>query len=354
MRGNRRFRFGMLIGLLIVAGLGGCARTSGLTNSPTATAGRNGTSVTGTPSAAGAGGSGHSGFRGIFQFTGTPQVNDTALSGGMVIHYWSELEPAEGQFNWAPLDQDIATWTSHGKKVVLRIPFSSSYHDLNATPQWVYNLGVPSVKEVDGSVHPQYWSPIFLAQLKQFIAAYGVRYNGNPNIVFIDAALGGDGESIVDTNGAHSHTVVNSAGQLSLWQKVGYTDAVWWQTIQTMLGYYKASFPTTPLAVQVVKTFIGGTKGDNAQLLLAYAAQHGFWLQDDAEYPNRTSLDPLWTTSTLVLEPGENSHKQGSTLLANLQNMLHLGATYDFVFASDLKDPAGIQAINWAAAQEVR
>ncbi|HEX9035396.1 MAG TPA: beta-galactosidase [Ktedonobacterales bacterium] len=296
---------------------------------------------------------GRSQLKGIFQFTGTPMVDNPDLTGGVVIHYWSELEPEEGQFNWAPLDQDIALWVSHGKKVVVRIPFSSSFHNKNATPQWVYNLGVRSVTEVDGAIHPQYWNPIFLAKLHDFISAFGARYDGNPNLVFIDAAVGNDGETIVDNNGPHSHTSVNTSDRLALWQAVGYTDDVWWTYIQTVLGYYASSFHKTPMAVQVVATFIGGTKGYNAQKVLAYAAQHGFWLQDDAEAPTKSTLDPLWHGSTLVLEPGENSYKQGSTLMANLQNIIQLQAEYAFVFGSDLKDQAGQQALHWAAAQEV-
>lgn len=286
-------------------------------------------------------------LKGIFQFTGTPQVDNPNLMGGVVIHYWSEIEPAEGQFNWAPLDRDISTWTSHGKKVVVRIPFSSSYDKTtpSATPQWVYNFGVQKVTEVDGSVHPQYWNPTFLAKLHDFIVAFGARYDGNPSIVYVNAAIGNDGETIVDGNGGHSHSGVNASNRLQLWQQVGYSDSVWWSTIQQMLGYYKAAFTRTPLAVQVDETFIGGTPGYNTQKVLTYAASQGIWLQDDGEYPGKKLNAPQWLSTTLVLEPGENSKKQGSTLAANLQNMAALGATYALVFGSDLKDSSNQQAL---------
>lgn len=285
-------------------------------------------------------------LKGIFQFTGTPQVDNAALSGGVVIQYWSEIEPAEGQFNWAPLDQDIAQWTSHGKKVVVRIPFSSSFDPTHsATPQWVYNLGVPSVTEVDGSIHPQYWNPTFLAKLHDFIAAFGARYDGNPNIVYVNAAVGNDGETIVDANGAHSHTSQNTTNRLQLWQNVGYSDAVWWNTIQQILGFYKSAFTRTPLAVQVDETFIGGTPGYNTDKLLSFVVSQGMWLQYDAEYPGKQIKDPQWFATTLIAEPGENSKKQGSTLAANLQTMVTLGATYGLVFGSDLKDPSNQQSL---------
>jgi hypothetical protein len=35
----------------------------------------------------------------------------------------------------------------------------------------------------------------------------------------------------------------------------------------------------------------------------------------------------------------------------NFQNMIQLGASYIFVFGSDLKDEAGQQALQWGASQ---
>src|SRR5205085_7651508 len=36
---------------------------------------------------------------------------------------WAEVEPQQDSFNWAPADQEMADWSSHGKKFTLIIRY---------------------------------------------------------------------------------------------------------------------------------------------------------------------------------------------------------------------------------------
>src|SRR5215469_15444447 len=132
-------------------------------------------------------------FKGLYQFTanGTSENSGSPyLAGTYLGFYWSQLEPHQGQYDWSIIDQSMAPWTSHGKKVILRVSTAGYTHwyppfSGNGTPGWVYDLGVPSVTEIDGSVLPQYWNAIFLKNLDDFVHALAQRYDGNPGIAFI-------------------------------------------------------------------------------------------------------------------------------------------------------------------------
>jgi hypothetical protein len=106
---------------------------------------------------------------------------------------WSYLEPKEGEFNWALLDTPAQRWIARGKTIALRISCSESWIRY-ATPKWVQDAGAKGVEfdfgkgpRVGGRLwDPDYLDPVFLAKLDHFLAALARRYDGNPNVAFID------------------------------------------------------------------------------------------------------------------------------------------------------------------------
>jgi len=117
---------------------------------------------------------------------------------------WSQVEPQEGVYNWAWMDGKIAQYAAYGKKFA----FGIMNTDPGFTPDWVfkpgtnattgtvYPVGAASKKISDGYVVPVAWDePVYLARMKTFIKAIGARYNGHPNIAYIDVRnYGRDGE----------------------------------------------------------------------------------------------------------------------------------------------------------------
>src|ERR1700686_2789716 len=66
-------------------------------------------------------------FKGIYDFSSSNSsgsADKSYLAGDYLGYYWSQLEPQKGQYNWSIIDQDMSPWTSHGKKVILRISTS--------------------------------------------------------------------------------------------------------------------------------------------------------------------------------------------------------------------------------------
>ena len=106
---------------------------------------------------------------------------------------WATLEPEEGVFNWALLDTPAQRWIARGGKVAFRIS-CSEHQDRRATPEWVEKAGAKGVRwnllkgpAPDGRYwDPDYLDPVFLDKLERFLAAFAARYDGNPDVAFVD------------------------------------------------------------------------------------------------------------------------------------------------------------------------
>ena len=106
---------------------------------------------------------------------------------------WSFLEPKEGEFNWSLFDTPAQRWIDKGKKIAIRVSCSESWWRY-ATPKWVRDAGAKGVNfdfgkgpATNGALwDPDYVDPVFLEKLEHFLAAMARRYEGNPNVAFID------------------------------------------------------------------------------------------------------------------------------------------------------------------------
>ena len=106
---------------------------------------------------------------------------------------WSFLEPEEGRFDWSVVDTPAQRWIAKGKKIAFRISCSESWMRY-ATPKWVeeagargHNFTVGKGVDEDGPYwEPIYDDPVFLEKLERFLVEFARRYDGNPNVAFID------------------------------------------------------------------------------------------------------------------------------------------------------------------------
>lgn len=106
---------------------------------------------------------------------------------------WSYLEPEEGRSNWSLLDTPAQRFGDRGKTIALRITCSESWIRY-ATPKWVHDAGAKGTEfdfgkgpRAGGPLwDPDYLDPVFLEKLDHFLAELARRYDGNPNVAFID------------------------------------------------------------------------------------------------------------------------------------------------------------------------
>ena len=119
---------------------------------------------------------------------------------------WAYLEPEEGRFNWALLDTPAQRWISKGRKVALRVTCSENWLRF-ATPEWVRRAGARGClyrfgkgPSPDGEAwDPVFDDPVFLGKLDRFLATLAARYDGNPNVAFVDVGsygLWGEGHTL--------------------------------------------------------------------------------------------------------------------------------------------------------------
>lgn len=116
---------------------------------------------------------------------------------------WSFVEPEEGEFNWELLDTPGQRWIDKGLKVAFRVTCYESWMRY-ATPEWVKKAGATGSdvswgrRNNNSLWRPDFADPIYLAKLENLLTAMSERYDGNPDVAFVDiGSLGvwGEGHS---------------------------------------------------------------------------------------------------------------------------------------------------------------
>jgi hypothetical protein len=112
---------------------------------------------------------------------------------------WADVEPEQGSYNWQVIDDVIAAWKPRGATVAFRVmtcnAHSAGYY---ASPKWLFDVGCRGFEYLQGGddptsggkriarIEPDYANPLYLARHGEFIAALGQRYDGRPEVEFLD------------------------------------------------------------------------------------------------------------------------------------------------------------------------
>jgi len=112
---------------------------------------------------------------------------------------WAIVEPEEGRYNWKYIDDAIAACKLRGAAVAMRAMTADAHSQgYYCSPKWLFDLDCHGFEyTVSGDdptsggrriprIEPDYSDPIYLAKQGNFIAALGKRYDGNPNVEFLD------------------------------------------------------------------------------------------------------------------------------------------------------------------------
>ena len=222
---------------------------------------------------------------------------------GLAVIYlripWSYIEPEEGKFNWSVLDTPAQRWVAKGKKIALRISCCESWMRY-ATPEWVQKAGArghnfrpgQGVSEDGPFWEPDYDDPVFLEKLDNFLAALAARYDGNPEVAFVDVgSFGVWGEG---------HTWAST--------QLPYTA----ETIRRHIDLHLKHFRRTLLAANDDLAMQG--RGEE---VLDYARERGLTLRDDSilvqggenAYFSAGLAQKFWRDRPVILE---SEHYGGS------------------------------------------
>jgi hypothetical protein len=205
---------------------------------------------------------------------------------------WSFIEPNEGVFNWSIVDTPAQRWIDKGKQVAFRFSCAESWIRY-ATPKWVeqagakgYNFSPGKLRDDGPYWEPNYADPVFLEKLDHFLAA-AARYDGNPNVAFIDVGsfgVWGEGHTFHST-------------------KLKYPAAV----IKKHIDLHVRHFKKTLLAANDDLASQDDLEGEK---IIDYAFKSGLTLRDDSilvqppphQYFNAAVAQSVWPRLPVVLE----------------------------------------------------
>jgi hypothetical protein len=143
---------------------------------------------------------------------------------------WAELEPAEGQYNFAMVDKEIQDAKAKGEDLAFRI--MTAYD--TSSPQWLLDKGVGSIQESDG-VFPDHNNATFLEYHKKLVDAFGKKYAGALEVDHVDiGSVGCWGEWNTACCGDAEKATCDSYFPTEANQKA-------------IIDWYVAAFPNTPL-----------------------------------------------------------------------------------------------------------
>ncbi len=215
---------------------------------------------------------------------------------------WSYLEPAEGKYDWSLLDTPAQRWISKGKKIALRITCSETPIPW-ATPKWVKEAGakgnfftpLEGIKEDGTHWEPEFDDPIFLEKLENFLLSLAKKYDGNPDVAFIDiGSLGVWGEG---------HVWHSTKKHIST------------ETIKKHIDLHVKHFKNTVIVLND-DLITNGQKftelSEDKKELLKYAVEKGLTLRDDSilvqggenAYFSESLAEPFWKNKPVILESG--------------------------------------------------
>ena len=217
---------------------------------------------------------------------------------------WAYIEPEEGVFNWSALDTPAQRWIDRGGQVAFRITCSESWLRF-ATPEWVKKAGAKGVfwdygkgPNPNGKFwDPDFADPVFLAKLENFLRAFAKRYDGRPEVAFMDIGtygLWGEGHT-----GASSRI---PQAQMDV-------------DVKKHIDLHVKCFPNTKL---VISDDVSGPENCTGNYpLLDYARSKGVGWRDDSimvQAPPRSwfhvdQTERYWRTLPVVIE---HEHYVGS------------------------------------------
>lgn len=112
---------------------------------------------------------------------------------------WDEIEPVEGRYEWRLIDEVIDAWKPRGVTVALRVMTTNAHSKgYYTSPKWLFDAGCKSHDYTVGGddptsggkriarIEPDYADPLYLEKHGAFLKALGARYDGRPEVEFLD------------------------------------------------------------------------------------------------------------------------------------------------------------------------
>jgi len=276
-------------------------------------------------------------------------IKNPYIIGALFNIYWSKIEKQEGIFDWSEIDKLIALWTNARKKVAFRIIWSSSGNwpdpsAKNPIPEFVIKKGAVTVySEKTKTLVPLFWDPIYQKYAKKFLYEVARKFDGDPNILFIDITPG------AETNPYRFRTINNldpEFKQKFLYAKASdgsqYSHDLWLKTVKQFVEEATKIFTKTPLLI----TLNAGSIDEPDQFLTigefcvekgCYVGQNGLTVRSYEKDSLRKDAFQKWAKKTcLYFETLDPSGDKTGSLMEIIKSAERIGADYLGVYAIDV------------------
>lgn len=149
------------------------------------------------------------GFETFHHFNGEKQVkNYPVCSIAYFRLWWKQLEPEEGRYEWQQIETLLEKAKSHRQDVALRFMPWFAMLERDSTPEWFKRKATRSFRckfnrwagPTRGPTEQDYWAPDFndpfyLDRQESLVRAFGERFNGHPDVAYLDiGSIGNWGE----------------------------------------------------------------------------------------------------------------------------------------------------------------
>jgi hypothetical protein len=123
--------------------------------------------------------------------------------------FWNQIEPVKGKRRWEIIDQAIISAARAGQNLSVRLMPNGSWGNKVPAPEWYKKIApVFHHKEHPEHFFPDYDSKEYYELWSDLIIDFAERYDGHPNIDFVDAAyIGSWGEGAVAGNGLSTQQI---------------------------------------------------------------------------------------------------------------------------------------------------
>jgi dipeptidyl aminopeptidase/acylaminoacyl peptidase len=315
---------------------------------------------------------------GLLFFASYPERDNTAaianphIIGALHTIYWSNVEPADGQYDWKEIDRRIGRWTAAGKKVALRIMWSSSGNwpepaAKHPTPGWVLERGAVTVHSDSSRTDiPLVWDPVYRKYASRFLAEVARKFDGNPDILFIDLTPGAETNPyrFRRINVQEPEFKVRFASAAAS-DGTTYSHELWLDAVKRAVDDAAAAFQKTKLLVTLNTGSLDGPSqmqaiGDYCVGRGCYVGQNGLRGDNYAKDSPRTTPFLAWGKQTRLYFEMLDATSQGTTgsLRSVMEAAQRVGCDYLGAYAADVLrgtrgqpdfDPAYEEALAYGA-----
>jgi len=278
--------------------------------------------------------------------TNTLSVNNPNIIGGMFQIYWSQIETADSVFNWSEFDGWLAPWKLAGKKIGIRIMWSSSGYwpdplAATPTPSWVWDKGaVKAVHAPSGTEIPIFWDPIYNKYALRFMKECARKFDKDTSILFLDVTPGAETNpyrfgTIDESDSSFRSQFVNTQSSNGLL----YSESLWILTVRSFMDSARSRFTELPLLVTLNKGSMPD-EGSNLQENGDYAVSKGLYVGQNGikgtSYSSHSSfMDWAENTSTFFEMVAQSGGTTG-TLMEVMEAAVRVKASYLNVYPQDV------------------